>query len=202
MTGVIVGSLMWVREGVMGKQDDVHTKSFCTSVLKILVYQSCRRWPSWSGTRMISSTIMFLAVVVGSLYSGSITAFLAIPFRSQPINSLDELLETQVIPAIRRLSSPYSFFLTENSGMVGKKVREVMAVFSGTEVSSWNFLKEVAQGSFGLIDTASSGIGSSGQYEKLGTPCLFHVGRNPVRMDLDAFAYPKNCPVKYQFDEM
>lgn len=53
-----------------------------------------------------------------------------------------------------------------------------------------------------IPDTASSAIGRSGQYEKLGQPCLFHIGRNPVRMDLDAFAYPKNSPIKYQFDEV
>ncbi|XP_050739160.1 uncharacterized protein LOC127009837 [Eriocheir sinensis] len=100
------------------------------------------------------------------------------------------------------LSSPYSFFLTEDSGQLGAQVRKVMVVFSDEEVTQWEFLKKVADGTYGFIDTASSAIGRSGQYEKVGKPCLFHIGRNPVRMDLDAFAYPKNSPVKQQFDEV
>ncbi|KAK7024267.1 hypothetical protein SK128_007751 [Halocaridina rubra] len=143
-----------------------------------------------------------MALVCASLYSGSITAYLAIPSRSQAINSLEDVLDRKVIPAIRLLSSPYSFFLTENSGPIGEKVRKVMVTFSGAEVAAWNFLKRVADGTYSWIDTASSAIGSAGQFEKMGKQCLYHVARNPVRMDLDAFAYPKNSIVMYQFDEM
>ncbi|XP_071519164.1 uncharacterized protein [Panulirus ornatus] len=202
VAGMVMGGLMWARAALMGGEQRRGTLAYCTAALKIIVFQSSVVWPRWFGSRLVSGTVMFLAVVVGSIYSGSITAFLAIPSRSEPINSLEELLKRQVVPAIRRLSSPYSFFLTENSGVLGERVRQIMVVFSGTEVSSWTFLQQVARGTYGFIDTASSAIGRSGQYERMGKPCLFHVGRSPVRMDLDAFAYPKNSPIKYQFDEM
>ncbi|KAK3879441.1 hypothetical protein Pcinc_015991 [Petrolisthes cinctipes] len=203
--GVMLGGLGNIRRHHTLLQGEYTTKdvaSYCLASFKIMVYQNSDWWPRQGGSRVVSGVLMLVAVVVGSLYRGSITAFLAIPSRSSPINSLEELLESRLVPAIRRLSSPYSFFLTENSGEIGERVREIMVVFSGTQMSQWSFINQVAEGTFGFIDTASSAIGRSGQYEKLGQPCLFHIGRNPVRMDLDAFAYPKNSPIKYQFDEV
>ncbi|KAK4325180.1 hypothetical protein Pmani_004217 [Petrolisthes manimaculis] len=207
--GVMLGGLGNITHHTLlhGEQHTTTTNtkgvaSYCLASFKIMVYQNSDWWPRRGGSRVVSGVLMLVAVVVGSLYRGSITAFLAIPSRSSPINSLEELLESRLVPAIRRLSSPYSFFLTENSGAIGERVREIMVVFSGTQMSKWSFINQVAEGTFGFIDTASSAIGRSGQYEKLGQPCLFHIGRNPVRMDLDAFAYPKNSPIKYQFDKV
>ncbi|MPC98204.1 hypothetical protein E2C01_093560 [Portunus trituberculatus] len=44
---------------------------------------------------------MLVALCIGSVYSGSITAFLVIPFRSSPINSVEEMLDSDVIPCGR-----------------------------------------------------------------------------------------------------
>ncbi|XP_068232341.1 glutamate receptor-like [Palaemon carinicauda] len=206
VAGVSIGALMKIKQklGHPSANTVLGPLSYAATLMKILVSQASKEvcWTSWIGGQVIGGCIMFFSVVLASLYKGSVTAFLAIPFRSQPINSLEDMLRRKVIPAIRLLSSPYSFFLTENSGQIGKEVREIMVTFSGIEVSTWSFLKQVADGTYAWIDTASSAVGSSNQYEAIGKPCLYHVAQNPVRIDLDAFGYPKNSIVKHQFDEI
>ncbi|XP_068203835.1 uncharacterized protein [Palaemon carinicauda] len=77
-----------------------------------------------------------------------------------------------------------------------------MISFSAAQVASWEFFRDIALGRYALIDTSSSALGISAGFEKVGRSCLFHPAREPVRLDLDAFAYPKNSPIIYQFDEI
>ncbi|XP_066967797.1 glutamate receptor-like isoform X4 [Macrobrachium rosenbergii] len=206
VAGVATGALMKIKKALGHPSTGVvlGPLGYAAGYMSVIVSQPCNEdcWTPWIGGQVIGGCVMFFSVVLGSLYKSLVTAFLAIPFRSQPINSLEDMLRRNVIPAIRLLSSPYSFFLTENSGKVGERVRNTMVTFNGIEVSEWKFLKKVADGTYAWIDTASSAIGSSNQFEAIGKPCLYHVANNPVRIDLDAFAYPKNSIVKYQFDEI
>lgn len=45
----------------------------------------------------------------------------------------------------------YFLCQTEDSGQLGAQVRKVMVVFSGLEVTRWDFLKKVADGTYGFI---------------------------------------------------
>ncbi|KAK8378310.1 hypothetical protein O3P69_011063 [Scylla paramamosain] len=108
--GIALRRLMIARQAVQ-KETSQGMFSYCLATFSIFVYQSSTVWPSWLGGRLVGGSLMLAAVVVGSLYSGSITAFLTIPSKSSPINSLEEMLERNIVPAIRMLSSPYSFFL-------------------------------------------------------------------------------------------
>ncbi|KAK8395450.1 hypothetical protein O3P69_006243 [Scylla paramamosain] len=75
--GAALGVLEEVEASLSG--GDRHPLSWFTSVFKIFVYQSSRLWPRGIGGRVVSSVVMLAALIVGSLYSGFITAFLAIP---------------------------------------------------------------------------------------------------------------------------
>ncbi|XP_064085837.1 glutamate receptor 1-like isoform X3 [Macrobrachium nipponense] len=84
---------------------------YCWASLTIFVYQGSSWWPRGATSRLLSGVLMLIAIVFGSVYSGSITAFLAIPFRSQPVNSLDDLVATDIKPAFREGASTYNFFV-------------------------------------------------------------------------------------------
>ncbi|XP_064085835.1 uncharacterized protein LOC135200978 isoform X2 [Macrobrachium nipponense] len=173
---------------------------YCWASLTIFVYQGSSWWPRGATSRLLSGVLMLIAIVFGSVYSGSITAFLAIPFRSQPVNSLDDLVATDIKPAFREGASTYNFFVEQTEGVLGK-VKARMTSFTAAQVASWEFFRDIARGRYALIDTSSSALGISAGFEKVGRSCLFHPAREPVRLDLDAFAFPKNSPVIYQFDE-
>ncbi|XP_063607419.1 glutamate receptor 2-like [Penaeus indicus] len=208
-TGAVVGWLLRARSmlGLKKEPDLRSVLAYCAASLKMIVFNelihssSSTWWPVWTGGRIVSGAVMFLAVIAGALYGGSITAFLAIPFRTKPLNSLEDLLASDTLPAFRFGASPYNFFVKQTEGVLGD-VSQRMRIFTGEETAEWSFMKTVADGTHAFIDTWSSVVGRANLFEERGQPCRFHLGRNPVRMDLDAFGFPKNSPIKYQFDEI
>ncbi|XP_069989738.1 uncharacterized protein [Penaeus vannamei] len=202
-SGAVIGWLLRARS-TLGLKKELGLRSvpaYCAAALKMIIFNGSTCWPVWSGGRIVSGAIMFLAVVAGALYGGSVTAFLAIPFRTKPLNSLEDLVASDTLPAFRFGASPYNFFVKQTEGVLGEVSRR-MKIFSGDETAEWSFMKTVADGTHAFIDTWSSVVGRANLYEERGQPCRFHLGRNPVRMDLDAFAFPKNSPIQYQFDEI
>lgn len=53
---------------------------------------------------------------------------------------------------------------------------------------------------FYLTDTLSSVLGRAQKFEKAGKECNFYIGRNPIKVEPDSFAYARNTvleePVK------
>ncbi|XP_069946238.1 glutamate receptor ionotropic, delta-1-like [Cherax quadricarinatus] len=120
-----------------------------TNVMKIYVFQGSRRWAeSWCG-RVGAATTILATVVVGYLYSGAITSFLAIPFRSPPLDSLEDLLRSNVRPALRTKNYVYQI-MTQHGGPLADMHGRV-GVFEDDDVSSWSFLRTVADGTFALV---------------------------------------------------
>ncbi|XP_068222867.1 uncharacterized protein [Palaemon carinicauda] len=169
-----------------------------TSVLKIFVNQSCSQMPSGSASRLVATTGMLMSVVIVSLYRGSITAFLAIPFRSVPINSIEDIVRGNTRPALRSKTLVYATLSAEGGALYVD--RERVGVFSDAELSSWAFFQTVADGTYALVDVYSSAVGRANMYEARGARCQFHLGREPVKTDLDAFIYVKNSPIIWQVD--
>ncbi|XP_064080706.1 uncharacterized protein LOC135197607 [Macrobrachium nipponense] len=141
---------------------------------------------------------MLMAVVIVSLYSGSITAYLAIPFRSVPINSIEDIIRSKTRPALRSKTLVYETLTAEGGALYGDRQR--VGVFSDAEMSTWEFFQTVADGTFAVVDVYSSAVGRANKYEARGARCQFYLGRDAVQTDLDAFAYVKNSPIIWQID--
>ncbi|XP_064108899.1 glutamate receptor ionotropic, delta-2-like isoform X2 [Macrobrachium nipponense] len=169
--------------------------------LKIFVYQGSDYWPTGVAGRLASVCGFLVALVVCSLYTGSITAFFAIPFRSKPIDSVDDLLRSSVRLAIRSKTNTYSTMVLDENGILYKG-RDRVSLFSGTEISTWEFFRIIADGTFALVDVYSSAVGSANSFEKRNEKCKFYIGKEAVRTDADVFAFMKNSPVFYQFDNI
>ncbi|KAK7072106.1 hypothetical protein SK128_011319, partial [Halocaridina rubra] len=168
------------------------------SALKIFVYQGSKQWPIGPGSRVAACFGFFTALIMGSLYSGSITAFFAIPFRSKPIDSALDLINSDVRPALRSKTNFYQSLLAENGILF--PARDRAAAFSGKDIASWNFLKLVADGKYALADVYSSAVGVAFSFEKRGERCKFYLAKESVRTDTDVFAFQKNSPILYQFN--
>ncbi|XP_076055131.1 glutamate receptor ionotropic, kainate 2-like [Oratosquilla oratoria] len=166
-----------------------------------MVNQGGKWWPKGVGSRAITSTVMLFCLLIYALYSGSITAFLAIPFKSKPIDSMDDLADSKMIPAVRSAVSVYNFFMQrEHEGSLGE-VKTRLEQFPGSYITTWDFFKDVESGKYALVDTMSSAAGRSMQYETQGQLCRFHVGKNIVYGDLDVFAFARNSPIRPPIDE-
>ncbi|XP_064108556.1 uncharacterized protein LOC135216960 isoform X2 [Macrobrachium nipponense] len=166
--------------------------------LKLFVYQGSDEWPIGNAGRIVTISGSLIVIVVASVYSGSITAFFAIPFRSKPIDSAEDLLASKIRPALRSKTNFYQTLLAENGILY--PARDRARDFSGEEIASWDFLKTVADGTYALADVYSSAVGSANSFEKRGERCLFHLAKESLRTDTDVFAYQKNSPILFQFD--
>ncbi|XP_066954832.1 glutamate receptor-like isoform X2 [Macrobrachium rosenbergii] len=110
--------------------------------LKLFVNQGSNEWPLGNGGRIVTISGSLIVIVVGSVYSGSITAFFAIPFRSKPIDSAEDLLASKIRPALRSKTNFCQTLLAENGILY--PARDRARDFSGEEIASWDFLKMVA----------------------------------------------------------
>ncbi|KAG7166939.1 Glutamate receptor 2.9-like, partial [Homarus americanus] len=52
-----------------------------------------------------------------------------------------------------------------------------------------------------LTDVYSSAVGRANRFERRGDQCKFYLGKVPVKVDLDVFAFAKNSPILYQFNQ-
>ncbi|CAL4107302.1 unnamed protein product [Meganyctiphanes norvegica] len=172
-----------------------------SSALKIYVYQAGKLWGVDVAGRMISVLLMLCALVFGSLYTGSITSFLAIPNKAAPVNTPEDLVATDMIPAVRSFASAYNFLMPRKNGALGE-MRNRMEDYASSQMTSWDFLSRVADGTYALVDTQSSVVGRIQRFELIGQVCKFYKSKSNMYVDLDAFAFQKNSPIKYQFDEV
>ncbi|XP_042868039.1 uncharacterized protein LOC122250598 [Penaeus japonicus] len=167
--------------------------------LKIHVYQSSSARPRGPAAHLVATTGMLVALVVGSLYCGSVTAFLAIPFRSLPVDSVEGLARSAIRPALRSKTLVLQTLTAEGGAL--HEIRDEVGVFTGAETTSWNFFKTVADGTYALVDVYSSAVGRAMQYERRGEQCQFYLGKVPVKVDLDVFVFAKNSPILFQVDD-
>ncbi|XP_066960020.1 uncharacterized protein [Macrobrachium rosenbergii] len=170
------------------------------NILRTLVGQPCEDWPPRDGARVAITSGLFMSLVLGSLYKGFITAFLAIPFRSKPLDSAEDLLVSKTRPALREQTQFVETLVFAEYG-VFHPVRDKVRLFSESYISSDEFFEKVADGTFALADSYSSAIGRAKQFERRGKKCRFYVGKVPLRTDLDVFAFTQNSPFLYAFDD-
>ncbi|XP_069952102.1 probable glutamate receptor [Cherax quadricarinatus] len=174
-------------------REDQHPESLThsTFVFKILLFQSVKRLPRGSGGRIFAVLIMVLAISVGSIYTGSITAFLVIPFRSSPINSVSELLSSDMIPTVRSGTNTYISIVNDEHGAL-YKYRDRLLVLSDAEINSKDFLDKIAQGSHAVIDTGSGVLSRINMFTQRGEICRYHVSRESLQVTIDALGVRKN----------
>ncbi|CAL4169345.1 unnamed protein product, partial [Meganyctiphanes norvegica] len=137
------------------------------------LYQSTSYWAKGSAGRIISCAALMVGLIFGSLYSGSVTSFLAIPVTSKPINSAEDLVAHKtMLPSTKSNAAIYNFFQLQLEGSLGV-LRERMVAFPSSEMGTWNFLKLVADGTYAFIDTFTTVVGKAQQFEFQGQDCKF-----------------------------
>ncbi|XP_068223137.1 glutamate receptor ionotropic, delta-2-like [Palaemon carinicauda] len=170
------------------------------NILKAFVGQTCEPSPTGNGARIAATSGLIVALIFGSLYKGFITAFLAIPFRSTPINSAEDLMASKTRPALRERTQFVETLVLAEYGIL-HPVRDRVGLFSESHISSREFFEKVADGTYGLADSYSSAIGRAKQFEKRGERCRFYKGKIPLRTDMDVFAFSQNSPFLHPFDD-
>ncbi|XP_071549103.1 glutamate receptor 3-like [Panulirus ornatus] len=201
LVGLVMARLAVLEAEMDGRPYRRNISQHLISSLSILVYQSSTKWPTGMAGRLLACLMMVVSLVVGSLYCGSITAFLAIPFRSEPVNSLQDLVDRDVVPVVRSKATVYNFLKKQKEGLLGE-VTSRMKALSGEDIGSWAFFRKVAAGTHALVDTHSGAVGRAKRFERRGTRCRFHLARKPVKVDLDTIVYGRNSFINTQFNEI
>ncbi|XP_069996552.1 glutamate receptor U1 isoform X2 [Penaeus vannamei] len=204
-SAISVGVVTWivgVAEAYVGGERSKGAISLTEQVvaaLMIHVYQGSPARPRSPAAHLVGVTGMLVALVIGSLYCGSVTAFLAIPFRSLPVDSVEVLARSSIRPALRSKTLVLETLTAEGGAL--HEVRDEVGVFTDAEMSSWSFFESVADGTYALVDVYSSAVGRAMQYERRGERCRFYLGKEPVKVDLDVFVFAKNSPILFQIDD-
>ncbi|XP_068203834.1 glutamate receptor 1-like [Palaemon carinicauda] len=157
--------------------------------------------PRGSAGRLVTALICMVALIMWSLYNGSITAFLVIPFKSKPINTVENLLASEVTPVVRGQTNILTNTVNKKEGALYPAKSRVVVV-EGEEVGTAEFQDKVAKGIYALVDVFSSAVGNANQYSKIGEKCKFHISRDNVQVNPDALAVRRNSPYLVQIDFM
>ncbi|XP_071519171.1 glutamate receptor 2-like [Panulirus ornatus] len=203
--GVVLGLVWWTETHLFDHlaargQVKGHIIQQMVNVLRIHVNQGSVVWPRGGAGRMGATGAILVALVVASVYSGSITAFLAIPFRSAPLDSVEDLVRSEVRPALRSRTLVLQTLTGVGGALAG--VRQRVGVFTGDHTSSSWFFSQVADGTYALVDVYSSAVGRANRFERRRDNCKFYLGRTPVKVDLDVMAFVKNSPILQQVDHV
>ncbi|XP_063860096.1 uncharacterized protein LOC135100764 [Scylla paramamosain] len=134
---------------------------------------------------------MLVALCIGSVYSGSITAFLVIPFRSTPINSVEEMLDSDVIPCGRSKTNTVANIINNPTGAL-YSVRHLVRIMGGEELNTQQYMDQVAKGTYAIIDTLSSAMGRANRFTRRGDRCKYHTSRENIQVNLDTIALARN----------
>ncbi|XP_042237272.1 glutamate receptor 1-like isoform X2 [Homarus americanus] len=196
--GMFISCLAFAESGIdLVYSDDalMHT----ASAFKMFVFQSITRLPLGSGGRVTAAFLLLAALCLGSVYTGSITAFLVIPFKSTPINSMEDLLSSDVIPTVRSKTNTITYIVNQEGGAL-YDVRESVLVLSGKELGTRDFHNKMAQGSHAVIDAFSGAMGRANKYSRRGEKCKYHISRDTVQVNLDALGMRRNSQYLIQVD--
>ncbi|XP_076046551.1 glutamate receptor ionotropic, delta-2-like [Oratosquilla oratoria] len=166
----------------------------------ILTYQGDIRWTKTWGWREIGTCGLFVSVLIHALYCGYVTAYLAIPFRSKPIDSLEDLLASDISPVVRSRSATYQFMTDPDSTGIIKELHSRILDYPAKYTSSWEYFQRLHAGELASIDSVSSVLGRAMPYENTGGMCKFYVSKWVVRTNTDVFFYTKNSPLRYRID--
>ncbi|XP_066962309.1 uncharacterized protein [Macrobrachium rosenbergii] len=145
--------------------------------------------------------MFLLALIVCSLYNGSITAFLVIPFKSKPINTVEDLLSAKVTPVVRAQTNIQTNTVNKKEGAL-YPARSRVAIMTDEYVGSAEFYEMMAKGTYALVDVFSSAVGRANQFTKRGEKCKYHLSRDNVQVNPDAIAFRKNSPYIVQIDSV
>ncbi|XP_076045692.1 glutamate receptor ionotropic, delta-1-like [Oratosquilla oratoria] len=207
---VLFGSItLWLVETAESNLDELGYRPppplyhRCGSVFGVYVQQTeSRVWAYGTGGRALTACILMTGIIICATYSGSVTAFLAIPFRAKAIDSLEDLAHSSVLPSVRTRVSVYNFLLQNNYTGAMARLKLNLKQFSGAYMSSWDYFKQVEEAKYAFIDTFSSAVGRSIEHENEGGRCRFRIARTIVKSDVDAFAYARNTPIRHRVDKM
>ncbi|XP_064085317.1 LOW QUALITY PROTEIN: uncharacterized protein LOC135200638 [Macrobrachium nipponense] len=167
----------------------------------ILVLQGTNFSPKSLPGRIVTSLMFLVALIICSLYNGSITAFLVIPFKSKPINTVDDLLSAKVTPVVRAQTNIQTNTVNKKEGAL-YPARSRVAIMTDDYVASVEFHEAMAKGTYALVDVFSSAVGRANQFTKRGEKCKYHLSTDNVQVNPDAIAFRKNSPYIVQCDFM
>ncbi|XP_050727809.1 uncharacterized protein LOC127004290, partial [Eriocheir sinensis] len=157
--------------------------------------------PPGASARLLASFLMLVSLCLCSVYSGSITAFLVIPFRSKPINSVQEMLDSDVIPCARSKTNTVANIINNPSGAL-YAVRHRVKIMAGEEFDTQAYMDQVSQGTFALIDVLSAALGRANAFTRRGARCWYHTSRESIQVNLDAIALKRNSRFTWQVNNV
>ncbi|XP_066952051.1 glutamate receptor ionotropic, delta-1-like [Macrobrachium rosenbergii] len=169
-----------------------------TVVTKTIVSQDVNNVPEEFSSRIFMIMVWYVALILDMTYQGSITAFIAMPRYTKPIDTHEELSANHsVIPVTEEYSTTYTM-IVESDRASFQRLTERLETYDATFLDSEEFFHGVAVGKWAFVDTYSATYGRALNFENLRTRCKFYVSRDSVIGGFDAWPFPRNSPVHSQ----
>ncbi|XP_064107101.1 glutamate receptor-like isoform X2 [Macrobrachium nipponense] len=169
-----------------------------TLVTKTIVAQAVNHVPEEFSSRIFMIMVWYVALILDMTYQGSITAFIAIPRYTEPIDNLEELsANSSVIPVTEEYSTTYTM-IVESGRESFQKLTERLETYDAEFLDSEEFFYGVAVGKWAFVDTHSSTYGRALNFENQRSRCKFFVSRETIIGGFDAWPFPRNSPVHSQ----
>ncbi|XP_043226213.1 glutamate receptor 2-like [Amphibalanus amphitrite] len=157
------------------------------------------------GAGAAGRTVVFFLYVVtvtlAAVYAGNLTAFLSLPRWQPPLDSLEQLADSDVQPHVVRGHSQFHMFQNQTTGARGRIWAKMTACpdcihRSTTSTYTTSFLKRIACGEAVLFQSPRSLINRAHRLmEETGQTserCPFHLARENLRRDFYAMMLQKN----------
>ncbi|KAF0314635.1 Ionotropic receptor 93a [Amphibalanus amphitrite] len=157
------------------------------------------------GAGAAGRTLVFFLYVVtvtlAAVYAGNLTAFLSLPRWQPPLDSLEQLADSDVQPHVVRGHSQFHMFQNQTTGARGRIWAKMTACpdcihRSSTSTYTTSFLKRIASGEAVLFQSPRSLINRAHRLmEETGQTserCPFHLARENLRRDFYAMMLQKN----------
>ncbi|KAF2347618.1 Ionotropic glutamate receptor [Trinorchestia longiramus] len=178
------------------KSESMKAVQCLEAAFQIVLLQGSRRWPVGIAGKSVSVCLLYVAVLLYAFYQGSVTAFLAVPRQSVPIETTDQLLEQlDHVTPVSRTNTFFWKFLEEHESLRG--ILAKLELFPDDYLNTIDFFRHVDSGKYILLDTVSSAAGRIANLEVRGELCRYNIPvRNPVVLGFDVMALPRNSPYK------
>ncbi|KAK4305192.1 hypothetical protein Pmani_022911 [Petrolisthes manimaculis] len=198
--GALLGVMVKVESWISPSLSQSPTPNIPT-VFKLFIYQNVGRVPPGSGGRVWMSVLLMVSLLVGSIYSGSITTFLVLPIKSLPINSIEDLLSSDVTITARSKTNIASHVINKPGGAL-YSARDRIQLLSSAQLSTSDFHHKLTAGTHAVVDVHSSAMGRANMYTKPREGCKIHLAREPIQVNLDAIGIRRNSGILTQIDRV
>ncbi|XP_053634333.2 glutamate receptor 2-like [Cherax quadricarinatus] len=169
-------------------------------VLQTLTQDSPKWLPMKDGGRLVAATWLLASFVFASSYSGILTAMLAVPKVTIPIDSVADLVSQTKMPWRLEAGSMKPQFFMESEDPVRRKVATDM---SGTIPDCWSARQDIADGKYAAIcDETSMKKSMSWDFSVTGKCHLYIASHKVYSNAMKAMAFKVNSTYRKQADQV